>query len=242
MMVEGRRERGLSSSQIKGKAGLAAITILIGPHLFALRGVGSGRQECASWHWDHLHPKWILLSATHNLYISICSLSLLFTPSRLGSASTSFLHLPPSFSFSLCVPSCIPGILLSFLLSLLSISASSSASPPCLSLSISLYLYPLPCLHSPVSSHSLYNRLWEDALHSCVFIRLAHRCPALPALLLLACHSRLHIDLQIHTHSLYTLLTYTPRPPFCQSQHDVMLITCMQWYCWIETNMAPYFM
>lgn len=38
------------------------------------------------------------------------SLSLLFPPSRLGSASASFLHLPASFSFSLCSLLCIPGI------------------------------------------------------------------------------------------------------------------------------------
>lgn len=36
---ERERERGLSSAQIKRRAGLASITLLIGPHLFASRGV-----------------------------------------------------------------------------------------------------------------------------------------------------------------------------------------------------------
>lgn len=38
-MAERERERGLSSAQIKRRAGLASITLLIGPHLFASRGV-----------------------------------------------------------------------------------------------------------------------------------------------------------------------------------------------------------
>lgn len=49
--------RGLSSAQIKRRVGLASITLLIGPHLSARRGVGSGWQKCASWHGDHRHPR-----------------------------------------------------------------------------------------------------------------------------------------------------------------------------------------
>lgn len=36
-----------------------AITLLIGPHLSALWGTGSGQQDCASWHRDMCSPQCI---------------------------------------------------------------------------------------------------------------------------------------------------------------------------------------
>lgn len=67
--------------------------------------------------------------------------------------------LPPS-SFSLCVPSCVYLAYCFLSSSLCYPSQPLTLLPlPFASLSQSLYLYPLPCPHSPVSSLSLYNSL-----------------------------------------------------------------------------------
>lgn len=111
---ERERERDLSSSQIKRRAGLAAITLLIGPHLFASRGAGSGRQECASWQPNHLHP-WCIPVISHPQFLSF-SLSLF----HLHPPGLVLPPFPASHPFvSLKASSCIPGIFFSLYPSLL---------------------------------------------------------------------------------------------------------------------------
>lgn len=93
----------------------------------------------------------------------------------------------PSPSLSLCSLICIPDILLSFHLSLLSISTSYFVSPPNISLHISLSsaLPAFPCVF--FLSIIAYERI------PCILVCF---CGSLAvALLLLACHSRHHIDL-----------------------------------------------
>lgn len=165
-MIETERERdkGLSSSQIKRRAGLAAITLLIGPHLFCLVGrwKWTGRNVPAGNETIYI-PSAFLLSATHNLSLSH-TLSNTHSPSGLSSASTSFLHLPPSSFLSVFV---FPGGYLAYCF----LSSSSShlrifLSPSTVSVSllypamffsfgISLHLYSVACLHSLVSSFSI---------------------------------------------------------------------------------------
>lgn len=165
-MIETERERdkGLSSSQIKRRAGLAAITLLIGPHLFCLVGrwKWTGRNVPAGNETIYI-PSAFLLSATHNLSLSH-TLSNTHSPSGLGSASTSFLHLPPSSFLSLFV---FPGGYLAYcflssssshlriFLSPSTVSVSLLYPAMFLSFGISLHLYSVACLHSLVSSFSI---------------------------------------------------------------------------------------
>lgn len=107
-------------------------------------------------------PSAFLLSATHNLSLSH-TLSNTHSPSGLSSASTSFLHLPPSSFLSVFV---FPGGYLAYcflsssshlriFLSPSTVSVSLLYPAMFLSFGISLHLYSVACLHSLVSSFSI---------------------------------------------------------------------------------------
>lgn len=150
-------------------------------------------------------PGAFLLSATHNLYLH---LSILLTlPLSLVHTLQAWFCLPPSFSFSLRVPSCVY-LAYCFHTSALCYPSQPLTLPP-LPAFISPHLRPLPCLHSPVSSLSLHNSLREDSLHSCVFFRLAHCCPSLIGPSLEASHKPIYIHMRnlsrIYTYSVYKL-------------------------------------
>lgn len=140
-------------------------------------------------------PCALFLSATHNLCLSIL-LTLSLVPTLQAWFCLRFLSPPPCLLLflSLFPPvytwhiGLFPPIFAIHLCLLLGFPSLHFALP------VSLYLYPPPCLHSPVSSPSLFNGPCEDCLHSCVFsFRLPRCCPALIGLSQQASHSSIYL-------------------------------------------------
>lgn len=154
-------------------------------------------------------------SLVHSCYHQLPAISIFLSCSLPPSLSLSCSHtlglvLPPlPLSPSLLLlfsrmPSRIPGILLSLRLSLLSISTSYVGSSALYFIQ-SLYIFILSpfCIPLWPPPHTLNNSLCEDSLNSCVFFQLV-------LLLLLACHSRLHTDLNIDMHSIHSKMYTSP--------------------------------
>lgn len=139
MIAGGARERGLSSSQIKRRVELASITLLIGLHCFPSWGIVS-EQKCASWHRGHRYPPPTIsfsLSVLPTLQAWFCIGFLALPPCLL--LFPSLFH--PMYTWHICIcPSSY--IHLNLLLCFASLNVF---------LQVSIYLNPLPCLHSPLS-------------------------------------------------------------------------------------------
>lgn len=180
--------RGLSSAQIKRTVGLASITLLIGPHLSARRGVGSGWRKCASWHRDHRHPRCsavishpqsLSLHPSHPRHLSAL-------PFRLccASASSPTSTPPPLLFLSLCSLLCLPGI-------------SSRLFPvrhpsqPSHSVVLSLHLQPHPPTAPALPRVFLLPLIALVRIARILVFVFSGLLAA--ALLLVACHSRLQI-------------------------------------------------
>lgn len=186
--------RGLSSAQIKRSVGLVSIALLIGPHLSARRGVGSGWRKCASWHGDHRHPRCSAvishpqspsLHPSHPRHLSAL-------PSRLrcASASSPTSTPPPPLSLPL-FPAVLTWHLDSSLPRSPSISTLSLGRP--LAASSATPTHP-SCV--PSGLQSPFNSSCEDCSHSCVcFFRPPCCCPALSGLSQQASHSRIYLVL-----------------------------------------------
>lgn len=180
--------RGLSSAQIKRRVGLASITLLIGPHLSARRGVGSGWRKCASWHGDHRHPRCSAvishpqspsLHPSHPRHLSALPCRL-----RCASASSPTSTPPPLLFLSLCSLLRLPGI------SARLFSVRHPSRPSHL-VALTLHLRPRP------PTPPAFPRVFRLPLIALVRIARILVCVfsglLAAALLLVACHSRLHI-------------------------------------------------